>query len=183
MAHDFAWIYVATALSTLRTRCSHGNYRQTLFVPKDLAGVRPMIRHYFFFRRKPAQTEVYNPLQKMAYTSAIFLGLLSVLTGIVLKSRAISLLVACWEAFIGAAVAFFVFSAHCCCSSWGTRHGGPTTDGTISPSMLTGWKTQPGILALTIVHILARSDANRDWSEAEADGVSRSDPAGKRKPR
>src|ERR1700740_653568 len=79
-----AWIYVATGSFYVAYQIFSGNYRQPLIVPKDLAGVWPMIRHYFFFGRKPAQTEVYNPLQKMAYTSAILLGLLSVLTGIVL---------------------------------------------------------------------------------------------------
>ena len=80
----FAWIYVATGIFYLAYQILSGNYRQSLFVPKDLAGVWPMVRHYFFFGRKPTQTGVYNPLQKMAYTSAILLGLLSMLTGIVL---------------------------------------------------------------------------------------------------
>jgi Ni/Fe-hydrogenase b-type cytochrome subunit len=80
----FAWIYVATGVFYVVFQIVSSNYRQPLLVPKDLTGVWPMIRHYFFFGRKPAQTEVYNPLQKMAYTSAILLGLLSVVTGIVL---------------------------------------------------------------------------------------------------
>jgi Ni/Fe-hydrogenase b-type cytochrome subunit len=80
----FAWIYVATGIFYLAYQILSGNYRQSLFVPKDVAGVWPMVRYYFFFGSKPAQTEVYNPLQKMAYSSAILLGLLSVLTGIVL---------------------------------------------------------------------------------------------------
>jgi thiosulfate reductase cytochrome b subunit len=80
----FAWIYVATGALYVAFQIFSGSFRQPLFVHKDLAGVWPMIRHYFFFGRKPAQKEVYNPLQKMAYTSAIALGLLSVLTGIVL---------------------------------------------------------------------------------------------------
>jgi Ni/Fe-hydrogenase b-type cytochrome subunit len=80
----FAWIYVATGIFYLAYQIFSGNYRQSLFVPKDLDGVWPMISHYFFFGRKPPQTEVYNPLQKMAYSSAILLGLLSILTGIVL---------------------------------------------------------------------------------------------------
>jgi Ni/Fe-hydrogenase b-type cytochrome subunit len=80
----FAWIYVATGVFYFGYQIFSGNYGQFLFVPKDLPGVWPMIRHYFFFGRKPAQMEVYNPLQKLAYTSAILLGLLSMLTGIVL---------------------------------------------------------------------------------------------------
>jgi DMSO/TMAO reductase YedYZ molybdopterin-dependent catalytic subunit/thiosulfate reductase cytochrome b subunit len=82
----FAWIYVATGVFYFGYQILSGNYRQFLFVPKDLPGVWAMIRHYFFFGRKPAQTEVYNPLQKMAYTSAILLGLLSIQTGIVLSN-------------------------------------------------------------------------------------------------
>src|SRR5579863_410477 len=80
----FAWIYAATGVFYVAYQIFSGNYRQALIVRRDLPGVWPMIRHYFFFGRKPAQTEVYNPLQKMAYTSVIVLGLLSVLTGIVL---------------------------------------------------------------------------------------------------
>ena len=33
-----------------------------------------MVRHYFLFAPKPPAREVYNPLQKHAYTSAIALG-------------------------------------------------------------------------------------------------------------
>jgi thiosulfate reductase cytochrome b subunit len=80
----FAWIYVATGVFYVAYQIFSGNYRQPLIVRKDLPGVWPMIRHYFFFGRKPAHTEVYNPLQKMAYTSALVLGVLSILTGFVL---------------------------------------------------------------------------------------------------
>jgi thiosulfate reductase cytochrome b subunit len=40
-----------------------------------------MVKHYFFFGPKPPAREAYNPLQKQAYTGAIGLGVLSVLTG------------------------------------------------------------------------------------------------------
>jgi thiosulfate reductase cytochrome b subunit len=43
-----------------------------------------MVRHYFLFGKKPAQTEPYNPLQKLAYTSAILLGAVSMLSGLVM---------------------------------------------------------------------------------------------------
>ncbi len=80
----FAWIYVATGLFYACYQILSGNFRQILFVPRDAPGVWPMARHYFFFGRKPLQTEAYNPLQKMAYTSAMALGAISFLTGIVL---------------------------------------------------------------------------------------------------
>jgi Ni/Fe-hydrogenase b-type cytochrome subunit len=80
----FAWIYVVTGVLYVAYQIFSRNYRQSLFVVKDLPGVWPIVRHYFFFGGKPMQTGVYNPLQKMAYTLAIVLGLLSILTGIVL---------------------------------------------------------------------------------------------------
>jgi thiosulfate reductase cytochrome b subunit len=53
-------------------------------MPRDVPGVWPMIRHYFLFGPKPPQDQPYNPLQKLAYTAAIGLGALAVLSGMVL---------------------------------------------------------------------------------------------------
>jgi len=39
---------------------------------------------HFFFKAKPVATEPYNALQKLAYTSTVLLGVVSVLTGLVL---------------------------------------------------------------------------------------------------
>jgi thiosulfate reductase cytochrome b subunit len=47
-------------------------------------GVWPTARHYFFFGPRPEQRDVYNPLQKLAYTTAIVLGLALVATGLAL---------------------------------------------------------------------------------------------------
>jgi Ni/Fe-hydrogenase b-type cytochrome subunit len=77
----FMWIYIATGMFYLAYQVFSGNYRQVLFTRRDVAGVWPMARHYFFFGPKPPAREVYNPLQKLAYTSAIVLGVLTVLTG------------------------------------------------------------------------------------------------------
>ena len=80
----FLWIYMATGLIYVLYEIFSRNYRQVLFMPRDIRGVWPMARHYFFFGPRPELNEPYNPLQKLAYTSAILLGVLSVLTGIVL---------------------------------------------------------------------------------------------------
>ena len=80
----FLWIYVATGIVYLGYRVLSGHYRQVLFAPRDLRGMWPMARHYFLFAHKPRVTQPYNPLQKLAYTSVIGLGVLSVLTGMVL---------------------------------------------------------------------------------------------------
>jgi thiosulfate reductase cytochrome b subunit len=61
-----------------------GNARQVLSAPRDVSGVWPMVRHYFFFAPKPPQTETYNPLQKLAYTSAIGLTVLAIASGLAL---------------------------------------------------------------------------------------------------
>jgi Ni/Fe-hydrogenase b-type cytochrome subunit len=80
----FMWIYLATGFVYLGYQLFSGHYHQVLFVPRDLRGMWPMLRYYFFFGRKPPATEAYNSLQKQAYTAAIGLGVLSVLTGLVL---------------------------------------------------------------------------------------------------
>jgi Ni/Fe-hydrogenase b-type cytochrome subunit len=78
----FMWIYIATGVLYVGYQAFSGNYRQVLFTHRDLPGVWPMVKHYFFFGPKPVARESYNPLQKQAYTSAIGLGVLSVLTGL-----------------------------------------------------------------------------------------------------
>jgi Ni/Fe-hydrogenase b-type cytochrome subunit len=77
----FMWIYIATGLFYLGYQALSGNYRQVLLVSADLRGVWPMARYYFLFGPKPLIRDSYNPLQKLAYTSALILGFLSVLTG------------------------------------------------------------------------------------------------------
>jgi Ni/Fe-hydrogenase b-type cytochrome subunit len=77
----FMWIYIASGLIYIAYQFFSGNYKQVLFRPRDVPGVWPMVRHYFFFGPNPSLKEAYNPLQKHAYTSAIALGALSVLTG------------------------------------------------------------------------------------------------------
>jgi Ni/Fe-hydrogenase b-type cytochrome subunit len=57
------------------------NYRQVLFAPRDVRGVWPMARHYFLRGPKPPERGTYNPLQKLAYTSVLGLGLALVVTG------------------------------------------------------------------------------------------------------
>ena len=79
----FAWIYIVTGIVYLGYQIFSGNYRQVLFVPRDIPGMWPMVRHYFFFGPKPPSVEAYNPLQKQAYTTAFLLGAVSVVSGFV----------------------------------------------------------------------------------------------------
>lgn len=140
----FMWIYIATGLFYLGYEIFSGNYRQVLFGPKDASGVWPMARHYFFFGAKPAAVETYNPLQKLAYTSAIILGVLSVLTGIVIwKPIQFSWLAwlmggfhlaRVWHFVVMWAIVAFVFGHLVMVVLHGWNN---------FMSMLTGWKTDP----------------------------------------
>jgi Ni/Fe-hydrogenase b-type cytochrome subunit len=84
----FMWLFAASGVVYLSYQLFNGHYRTVLFTPKDIPGVWPMARHYFFFGPKPPVTEQYNPLQKLAYTSTVGFGVLSLLTGLVLYKPA-----------------------------------------------------------------------------------------------
>jgi thiosulfate reductase cytochrome b subunit len=80
----FAWLFGTVGAAYVIYQGASGNYRQVLFVPADVRGVWPMARHYFLFGPKPLQSETYNPLQKLAYTTALGLGVVLLVTGVAL---------------------------------------------------------------------------------------------------
>src|SRR4030095_306899 len=80
----FMWIFMAAGVAYVAYQAVSGRYRMVLFLPRDIPGVWPMVRHYFFLRKKPPVTGPYNPLQKLAYTASVLFGAASVLTGLVL---------------------------------------------------------------------------------------------------
>ena len=80
----FMWIFVGSGVLYLAYQIVSGHWRQVLFLPRDIKGVWPMARHYFLFGKKPEVVAAYNPLQKLAYTSTIFFGVVSTLTGLVM---------------------------------------------------------------------------------------------------
>lgn len=80
----FMWIFAGGGLLYAVSQVVSGHFRTVLFRPRDVPGVWPMARHYFLFGPKPPATGQYNPLQKLAYTSALLFGSLSLLTGLVM---------------------------------------------------------------------------------------------------
>lgn len=84
----FIWIFIATGILYLAYQIISGHYKTVLFTPKDIPGVWPMVRHYFLFGKKPPVAEQYNPLQKLAYTSTVFFGVVSVWSGLVIYNPA-----------------------------------------------------------------------------------------------
>jgi thiosulfate reductase cytochrome b subunit len=82
--YTFMWVFAFTGLVYVGYLMASGEYKIMLFRPRDIPGVWPMVRHYFFFAPEPKQTEPYNALQKLAYTTIVLCGAVSVLTGIVI---------------------------------------------------------------------------------------------------
>jgi Ni/Fe-hydrogenase b-type cytochrome subunit len=84
----FMWVFAGGGLLYVAGQLVSGHYRTVVFTKRDVMGVWPMARHYFFFGPKPTATGQYNPLQKLAYTTVILLGGLSLLTGMVMYKPA-----------------------------------------------------------------------------------------------
>jgi Ni/Fe-hydrogenase b-type cytochrome subunit len=80
----FMWIFMSAGAAYLAYQLVTGRYRMVLCTRKDVPGVWPMVKHYLFFMAKPPVTEPYNPLQKLAYTSTVLFGAMSVATGLAL---------------------------------------------------------------------------------------------------
>jgi Ni/Fe-hydrogenase b-type cytochrome subunit len=80
----FAWLLLMSGMAYVVYQVSTRNYRQVLFSAANARGVWPMVRHYFFFGPRPPIAESYNPLQKLAYTSALGFGFVLAATGLAL---------------------------------------------------------------------------------------------------
>jgi Ni/Fe-hydrogenase b-type cytochrome subunit len=90
----FAWLFLMTGIVYVTYQLASGNYRQVLFRKADAAAVWPIARYYLRLGPRPLPRVTYNPLQKLAYTCAIALGLILVASGLALhKPVQLSLLV------------------------------------------------------------------------------------------
>src|SRR6266516_3404444 len=58
-----------------------GEWRSLLFRPRDIRGAIEMQKYYLRLRKDHPPQGKHNPLQKLAYTLIVLLGVLSVLTG------------------------------------------------------------------------------------------------------
>lgn len=80
----FAWIFIACGAGYAAYQALSGHWRQTLFTVQDLGGVWPMVRFYLGLGREPQRSQIYNPLQKLAYTTTVLCGAAVAITGILL---------------------------------------------------------------------------------------------------
>ena len=105
----FMWLFAIGGGFYVAAQLVSGHVRTVLFVPRDVPGVWPMVRHYFLFGPKPPATAQYNALQKLAYTTALALGGLLLWSGAVMyKPAQLSLLGAPLGGYHNARVVHFL---------------------------------------------------------------------------
>ena len=145
----FMWIFAGGGLLYVATQLATGHYRTVLFTPRDVKGVWPMVRHYFFFGPSPAATGQYNPLQKLAYTTTILFGAVSLLTGMVMyKPAQFSTLGLLFGGYHGARLVHFLSMCALLAFIPGhlimvVLHGWDNF-----ASIITGWKRHPEYVAV-----------------------------------
>jgi thiosulfate reductase cytochrome b subunit len=85
----FAWALTAALVLYVASAALRGTLRELILRPSDLPKLWPMQAYYLRLRPKPPPHGTYNPLQKAAYTSVVFvLFPLVILTGIALSPGA-----------------------------------------------------------------------------------------------
>lgn len=81
----FAWVLVINGLIYLAYQIKTKEYRRRFFwPPRDAKPALHQALYYLRIRKTPPKTDLYNGLQRQAYTMAIALGILEVLSGFVI---------------------------------------------------------------------------------------------------
>src|SRR5581483_9322310 len=76
------WPLVAIGLLYASYLAASGEWRALLFRPRDIPGALAMMQYYLKLRKEHPPQGKHNPLQKLAYTSIVVLGVLAILTGL-----------------------------------------------------------------------------------------------------
>jgi thiosulfate reductase cytochrome b subunit len=99
-----AWLLVANGAMYLVYLAVRGEWRRRLFLPgRDTRNAVLMMAYYVRIRKTPPAVDFYNGLQRLAYTSAIGLGLVEVLSGLAIyKPVQLSWLAALFGGYDGA---------------------------------------------------------------------------------
>jgi Ni/Fe-hydrogenase b-type cytochrome subunit len=80
-----AWLLVLNAIAYSIWLLVSGEWKKRLFSPRrDMREVFRSISAYMHLREAPVTVGPYNGLQRLGYTSALFLGLVSIVSGIAL---------------------------------------------------------------------------------------------------
>jgi thiosulfate reductase cytochrome b subunit len=89
------WGFVLNGLLWVGWQIGSGEWRRRAFRPRDLRGAWEMAAYYARRRGEKPPYEVYNGLQKLAYTGTFALGVLAVATGFAIW-KPVSLPLAGW---------------------------------------------------------------------------------------
>ena len=82
----FAWIMVICGIAYITWGARRHDLRELILRPADIPKLIPMQLYYLRLRKEPPPHGKYNPLQKLAYTSVIFVfAPLIVLSGLALS--------------------------------------------------------------------------------------------------
>jgi len=76
------WPLVAFGLLYVCYLAASGEWRGLLFRPSDVPGAIQMMKYYLHLRKDHPPQGKHNPLQKLAYSSVVVLGVLAVLSGL-----------------------------------------------------------------------------------------------------
>jgi Ni/Fe-hydrogenase b-type cytochrome subunit len=76
------WPLVAFGLLYMGYLAASGEWRSLLFRPSDVPGAIQMMKYYLHLRKDHPPQGKHNPLQKLAYSSVVVLGVLAVLSGL-----------------------------------------------------------------------------------------------------
>jgi thiosulfate reductase cytochrome b subunit len=99
-----AWFLVVNGVVYLAYFIASGEWHRRAFLPRrDARNAMEMALYYARIRRTPPAQDLYNGLQRLAYTSAIVLGILEVLSGFAIwKPVQLSFLAALFGGYDGA---------------------------------------------------------------------------------
>lgn len=106
----FAWFFVINALVYLGHLVWSREYKRRLFwPPRDTKPMIQQIAYYLRLRKQPPEADLYNGLQRHAYTVALVLALLEVLSGFAMwKPVQLGWLAALFGGYDGARVVHFL---------------------------------------------------------------------------
>ncbi|HKV55667.1 MAG TPA: cytochrome b/b6 domain-containing protein [Candidatus Binataceae bacterium] len=78
-----AWFFIANGLIYLVYFLTSGEWRRRLFNPaRDALNAMRQFAYYVRIRKSPPPEDFYNGLQRLAYTTALILGIVMVLSGL-----------------------------------------------------------------------------------------------------
>jgi thiosulfate reductase cytochrome b subunit len=106
----FAWLFFLNALAYVVYSGVSGEWKRRTFEPRrDAKNAVETGLHYLRLRPAPKQADLYNGLQRLAYTTAIALGLIELLSGLAIwKPVQLQALAWCFGGYDGARAVHFL---------------------------------------------------------------------------